>query len=473
MLASAVAGFSQLAPTWSEGACTVYRAREGGSLLPVMVAVVELGQLSRHTADRFRSALRALPDLGVHPNIAVPHRVELSEEVACLVADSRQGFWPEWSTALPGRPASGMGHPAGAVGHPAGRMSHPARRPVHEVLTAGVGLSRALDAAHSRGLVHRDLRPETVVAASSGGPALWGFALSTVRGAGPIAAALSAGSPWHLAPETLESGMSGPPADVYALGSTIYQVLAGKPPFAVYQGESRAAMIVRILRDPILPLPRPDVPLPLHEMLAATMSKDPEARPDAVDLAAALDQIASSDLEGTPVVAVSSKAADTGAAQAEGDETDPPRSRHRRPAVVAPTRADRHVVTPFSAGRGQPSHPLSRPEVPLPPLSEGGSISAADRPVFVDPQVLPVRPGDYPDRDARSGKLGAVPPDARPGEAGSRSAGLLVAARGAAGPSSLRERGGRGSEAFGLAAIAIAVAAAVVIAGLLLAFGLL
>jgi serine/threonine protein kinase len=83
----------------------------------------------------------------------------------------------------------------------------------------------------------------------------------------------------HTAPELLEGKEPTEASDVYGLGSTLYELVAGRAAFRAYVGESPAAVIVRVLSGQVKPIVAPDVPLEMSDLLTWAMAPDPPARP--------------------------------------------------------------------------------------------------------------------------------------------------------------------------------------------------
>jgi YVTN family beta-propeller protein len=129
----------------------------------------------------------------------------------------------------------------------------------------------ALDAAHERGLVHRDVKPSNVLLDEAEHVYLADFGLtrriSEGGGLGP-----SLGTPAYAAPEQIEGGKVDGRADVYSLACLLYECLAGEPPFP---RESELATLWAQLNDP--PPGLADYPA-LEPVLAKALAKDPAER---------------------------------------------------------------------------------------------------------------------------------------------------------------------------------------------------
>jgi serine/threonine protein kinase len=151
--------------------------------------------------------------------------------------------------------------------------------PVDDVLEVGVKIGEALHAAHTVGIVHRDVKPSNILR-SRFGPALTDFGIA--RAPDELGSTLTREmmTPHHASPEALlhqaQSGLS----DVYSLASTLWTLLIGHPPFV---DPTRPALDMhafrdRVLHDPLPSMPREDVPAWLIRELAKAMSKLPSQR---------------------------------------------------------------------------------------------------------------------------------------------------------------------------------------------------
>jgi serine/threonine protein kinase len=144
-------------------------------------------------------------------------------------------------------------------------------------------VAAALDAAHDRGLVHRDVKPANVLLESrpSGQHAyLTDFGLVKAMGAATGVVTRTGqwlGTPDYAAPEQIMGGEVDARTDVYALGCLLYHAVAGKPPF---EGEVEAAKIFAHVTQepPALSDARPGVPAALDDVIRTALAKEPDER---------------------------------------------------------------------------------------------------------------------------------------------------------------------------------------------------
>jgi hypothetical protein len=158
-------------------------------------------------------------------------------------------------------------------------------------------VSAALAAAHSRGIVHRDVTPANVMLTSSGAKVV-DFGISALIGENDIDPDGSLlGTPAYLAPERLEGGQVSPATDVYAVGLLIYRTLIGQLPWDV--GTTTALLRAHQYTEPE-PLPHVEgLPAEVDALVSSCLEKRPADRPSSAEVASLLASIAA----GAPVAA--------------------------------------------------------------------------------------------------------------------------------------------------------------------------
>jgi Protein kinase domain len=142
------------------------------------------------------------------------------------------------------------------------------------VAEIGAQLASALEAAHQAGIVHRDVKPANVLVTQAGAAKLTDFGVASLSGDPRLTTTgMVIGSPAYMAPEQAQGEPTGPPADFWALGATLYFAVEGQPPFD--KGASMATLAAVVNEAP-QPMRRAGSLAPL---ITALLAKDPEARP--------------------------------------------------------------------------------------------------------------------------------------------------------------------------------------------------
>ncbi|MGB6163409.1 MAG: protein kinase [Pseudonocardiaceae bacterium] len=144
-------------------------------------------------------------------------------------------------------------------------------------------VASALDAAHAKGLVHRDVKPENILIdhVADAGRAehvyLSDFGLTRRFAGTALSVATVAGTPWYMAPERFRGVAAAPAIDVYALGCVAYACLVGSPPF---NGDNLESVMAGHLYEPPpkISVHRADLPAGVDAILAKAIAKEPADR---------------------------------------------------------------------------------------------------------------------------------------------------------------------------------------------------
>jgi WD40 repeat protein/serine/threonine protein kinase len=186
-------------------------------------------------------------------------------------------------------------HADGAVQKDPGRRSLELRK----LLRRFLDVCNAVGYAHSRGVIHRDLKPGNIILGSHGETLVidWGLAKALGQhhleadrgerplnptcddGSAPTISGTAMGTPAYMSPEQARGELDrlGPASDVYSLGATLFCLLTGRPPF---EGEDIESVIRAVQRGEF-PSPRqlnPAIDPPLEAICLKAMGRDPELR---------------------------------------------------------------------------------------------------------------------------------------------------------------------------------------------------
>jgi serine/threonine protein kinase len=234
----------------------VYRARDEKLDRVIAIKLLAPGVLSGEVARRqFHREARALAKLN-HPRIAAVYDVGEQDGVDYIVMELVEGE------------SLGAKLRAGPL-------------PVKEATAIAIEVAEALEEAHEHGVIHRDLKPANVMITPKGQAKVLDFGLARLVGPkdGTQTAAESPamGTPLYMAPEQAIGQKADVRSDLWSLGVTYYESLAGAAPF---QGGSSLA-ILRAITDEAVPAlreARADVPVLAEQIVERALQKDPELR---------------------------------------------------------------------------------------------------------------------------------------------------------------------------------------------------
>ncbi|OJF15101.1 hypothetical protein BG844_06340 [Couchioplanes caeruleus subsp. caeruleus] len=203
-------------------------------------------------------------------------------------------------------------------------------------------VAAALAEAHGINVVHRDVKPDNILLREADGRLdvrLTDFGIARILDTpGLTTPQAIIGTPHYMAPETISGGEPTPPADVYALGVVLHELVAGRPPYA---GDPMTVLRSHLDDEPVRPA---GIAEELWSVIRSCMDKDRDRRPSAVELAEILSGLARN-LTGVPALPGPATEADAG-------DDGPP-----RPAP-SPLRPARH---PSAPGDPRPRSPRNRP----------------------------------------------------------------------------------------------------------------
>ena len=150
--------------------------------------------------------------------------------------------------------------------------------PLATALSLALQVALALEAAHERGVVHRDVKPQNVLLAEEGRAKVTDFGIARARGTqGLTITGTIMGTSDYIPPEQAKGEPTGEAGDVYSLGVVLFELLTGRVP---YEAENPVAVAMRHVHDPVPSVRevRPDVPPQVDALVQRALAKAPHDR---------------------------------------------------------------------------------------------------------------------------------------------------------------------------------------------------
>ncbi|WP_428825907.1 serine/threonine-protein kinase [Azonexus sp. IMCC34842] len=246
---------------------TVYRAHDPLIDRTVAIKTVACNGLSREEAEafeqRFYLEAKSAGRLN-HPNIVTIHDVGRSDDLAYIAMEFLNG------QTLRDILDSGLTMPAERCAEIAAEVAD------------------GLAFAHANEVVHRDIKPANIMVLDNGAVKIADFGVALIPSGSLTVSGTAFGSPKYMSPEQVTGQKADGRSDVFSLGVVLYEMLAGRPPFA---GDNVNAILYQVLNS-APPLPssyHPNLPQGFDRIVARALAKDPDKRfQSAAEMASAL-----------------------------------------------------------------------------------------------------------------------------------------------------------------------------------------
>ncbi len=146
-----------------------------------------------------------------------------------------------------------------------------------ETLHFGIQIAKALDHAHSRGIVHRDIKPHNVMVLKNGSVKVADFGIAQVMTKSNTMTKEALGSVHYISPEQAKGGRVDSRSDLYSLGVVMYEMMTGRPP---YDGDTPVAVAIQHINgNAAMPSTlNPNIPGGLEQIIMKAMDKEPVRR---------------------------------------------------------------------------------------------------------------------------------------------------------------------------------------------------
>lgn len=148
---------------------------------------------------------------------------------------------------------------------------------IKESIGVAIQVAQGLEAAHSRHLVHRDIKPQNIIISRDGKIKVTDFGIARAITDETTNMYKAAGSVHYISPEQARGGYCDERSDIYSLGITMYEMVTGRVPF---DGDTTVAVAIAHMNEAIIPPSQfePSIPLALEQIIFKCVQKKPERR---------------------------------------------------------------------------------------------------------------------------------------------------------------------------------------------------
>ena len=146
-----------------------------------------------------------------------------------------------------------------------------------ETLHFAMQIAKALEHAHSRGIVHRDIKPHNVMVLKNGSVKVTDFGIARIMSKSNTLTKEALGSVHYISPEQAKGGRVDNRSDIYSLGVVMYEMMTGRPP---YDGESPVAVAIQHINGgaQMPSVLNPNIPGGLEQIIMKAMAQEPSDR---------------------------------------------------------------------------------------------------------------------------------------------------------------------------------------------------
>lgn len=234
------------------GMSDVYKARCNKLNRNVAVKVLkqEFSE-NREFVTKFRREAEAAANL-MHPNIVTVYDVGEDNGISYIVMELVDGYTLKEY------------------------IEKKSRLAINECISIAIPIASGIEAAHNKGIIHRDIKPQNVIISKDGKVKVTDFGIAKTTTSNTISSNVM-GSVHYTSPEQARGGFSDEKSDIYSLGITLFEMVTGRVPF---NGDTTVAIAIKHIQEE-MPSPRiyvEDIPVSIEQIILKCTQKSPDRR---------------------------------------------------------------------------------------------------------------------------------------------------------------------------------------------------